>query len=149
MLPCMASSNVKPTAAGGSGTKRGARGCTAQNRAGKLCDAPAVQGSSHCQFHTPGRASDAGKIGGPRRKIFDPAKLTPIAAPDTAQELKKILAALMVDLHGARLDSKTANALAVLGQVFLQALQHGDWEERLKALEANAQAMKAAKDGRR
>lgn len=121
-------------------------GCREKTRAGKPCTAPPIQGTSRCAFHTKGRASAAGKVGGPRRKIFDPTKLTPFVPPESAQELSKILAGLMVEVHSAKLDSKTSNALSVLGSTFLQSLQHGEMEERLAKLEAS---MKTSRDTRR
>jgi hypothetical protein len=93
-------------------------------------------GKPFCNFHTPGLASEAGKIGGPRRRIFDPNKLTPFAAPTSARDLARIMAQLMIEVHGARLDTKASNAIACLGQTFLQALNHGEIEERLAKLEA-------------
>jgi hypothetical protein len=120
--------------------------CVGQSRSGKPCGAAVVRGTQRCLFHTKGHASAAGKIGGPRRKVFDPTKLAPITAPTTAQEVTKIVATLMVEVYSAKLDAKTANCIGTLAQVFLQSLDHGDMEDRLEKLEAS---MKAAKGMRR
>jgi hypothetical protein len=55
----------------------------------------------------------------------------------------------MVEVHSAKLDTKASNALAVLGQTFLQSLQHGEIEQRIAALEAQAKATARSQKGRR
>lgn len=116
--------------------------CSAKTKSGKPCTRSRMTGKRVCNFHIPGFASSAGQTGGARRKIFDPTKLTPFVPPESALELSKILAGLMVEVHSAKLDTKASNALAVLGQTFLQSLQHGEMEERVKKLEQQFAARK-------
>jgi hypothetical protein len=120
--------------------------CKATAKSGERCSRPQMGGKPFCNFHTPGLASAAGKIGGPRRKVFDPTKLLPITPPTTAQDVTKIVATLIVEVYAAKLDPKTSNAISVLAQVFLQSLEHGDMEDRVAQLEAS---LKAAKGQRR
>jgi len=110
--------------------------CKARTKSGKRCSRPPMGGKPFCNFHTPGLASKAGKIGGPRRRLLDPTKLAPFEAPRSAQELAALVAETMIEVRGAKLEPRVANSLSCLGSCFLQALQHGDLEERLTKLEA-------------
>jgi len=113
----------------------GSKGCTATTRAGKPCGMPAICGTKRCNSHTPGRASAAGKVGGPRRRLLDPSKLFPFEPPQTAQEFGRLISTTAIELRGAKLDARTANALSALSSAFLGCLNHGAIEDRLTELE--------------
>jgi hypothetical protein len=110
--------------------------CIATARSGKRCKAAPVRGTKYCPLHSGDTAKVLGARGGRRRAIFDPDKLTHFAAPTSARDLATIMAQLMLEVHGARLDTKASNAIACLGQTFLQALNNGEIEDRLSKLEA-------------
>ncbi len=109
--------------------------CIATTRAGTPCRSGPVRGTKLCGFHTPGFASASGKVGGPRRRLLDPSKLATFAPPSSAQELSALIAHTMIEIREAKLEAKTANALACLASSFLACLNHGEVEERLKCLE--------------
>src|SRR5271169_1751005 len=95
----------------------------------------AIRGTKLCAGHTPGKASEAGKIGGPRRKIFDPSQLFPFTPPESAQDFGRLIAQTAIELRETKLDGRTANALACLASSFLACLNHGALEDRLAQLE--------------
>lgn len=128
---------VKPPAGLTLTKKRGGgwRGCTVKTKAGMLCNAPALDGTKRCFSHTPGRASAAGKIGGPRRRIFNPVHLASFDPPKSAQELGVLIATTMIEVRTCKMEPRVANALSCLASGFLACLEHGELEERMKALE--------------
>jgi hypothetical protein len=88
-------------------------------------------------MHTPGRAAQIGQRGGLRRRVFDPANLSPLETPRTAEDLTAFVAVTMTEVRMARLDPRIANALGQLGTVFLKGLELGDLERRVRQLENN------------
>lgn len=67
--------------------------------------------------------------------MFDPSQLTELGLPTTAQELAHFVATTMIEVRGAKLETNIANCLGQLGSVFLRAIEQGDLEKRIEALE--------------
>lgn len=109
--------------------------CAARTKAGKACPAPAKTGQKFCTMHAPGGAAACGRVGGKRRAVFDPSQLTELGLPTTAQELAHFVATTMIEVRGAKLETNIANCLGQLGSVFLRAIEQGDLEKRIEALE--------------
>src|SRR5579872_3649961 len=86
-------------------------------------------------MHQPGRAAELGARGGRRRTVFDPSQLTELGTPTTAQELAHFVAVTMLEVRTAKLETGIANCLGQLGSVFLRAIEQGDLEKRIEALE--------------
>jgi len=94
-----------------------------------------VKGAKRCLLHTPGCAAQIGRKGGLRRRVFNPENLAPLEAPASAEDIAKYMAVTLVEVRSARLDPRLANSLAQIGMVFLKALEHGNLEKRIAALE--------------
>jgi len=110
--------------------------CRAERKAGGRCTRAALRGTQKCFLHTAGRAAQAGQRGGLRRRIFDPSNLVALDVPKSAEDLALWIATTMNECRLARLDPRVANSLGQLGQVFLRALETGDLERRVAALES-------------
>ena len=108
--------------------------CSATNKEGKQCGAPATEDTKRCVMHS-GRAAELGSKGGRRRAIYRPEHLKKLAPPRTAADLKDLLAQSIVEIRLGKLDPKLANSISYLGTGFLRALELSDLEARLLALE--------------
>jgi hypothetical protein len=83
-----------------------------------------------------GRAAELGSKGGRRRAFFRPADLKDFAPPNSAADLRDLLAQSIIEIRLGKLDPKLANSISYLGVGFLRALEVSDLENRLRALEA-------------
>jgi hypothetical protein len=96
--------------------------CSAKNKAGKPCNAPAARGTKRCVMHS-GRAAELGSKGGRRRAVYPLSDAMEIAAPRVASELVNLLAHSIVEVRTGKLDPKTANAITYLATGFLRAIE--------------------------
>jgi hypothetical protein len=113
----------------------GPRGCSVKAKGGKLCGAPAINGTAKCIMHSSDNAVRLGIKGGHRRTIFDPAGLVAFDPPKTAADLKELFAQSIIEIRAAKLDPKLANSISYLGMAFLKALELSDHESRLDEIE--------------
>jgi hypothetical protein len=112
--------------------------CQHKKRDGKRCRAAALTGQTRCAMHAqPGRAAELGSKGGRRRAVCSPGDLKEFAAPNTAADLRDLLAESIIEIRAGKLDPRVANALGYLGASYLRALEVSEVEARLDALEAN------------
>ncbi len=116
------------------------RACAARKDDGQPCRQAALHDSEFCFWHCPEQAEQAAqarRMGGQRRRresaiaaAFDFEGLKTVAQVQRLLELAVIdTLALDNSLHRSR-------ALAYLARVALRAIQEGETEERLRALEA-------------
>ena len=96
--------------------------CSAKNKAGKPCKAPAAGDTKRCVMHS-GRAAELGRKGGRRRAIYPLGDAMEIPAPRAASELRDLLAQLMVEVITGKVEPKTANAITYLSTGFLRAIE--------------------------
>ena len=101
--------------------------CSAKNKAGKPCNAPAVGGTKRCVMHS-GRAAELGSKGGRRRAVYDPDNLKELPAPKTAADLRDLLAQSIVEMRAGKMDPKLANSISSLATSFLRAAEVADSE---------------------
>jgi hypothetical protein len=93
-----------------------------------------------CYFHAnPDKASELGKRGGrakgPNASLGAAAEY--IAHPlKSVDDVTKLLADTINDLRSGTIDSRLANTVRFLATGMLKALQQGDLEGRLRAMEA-------------
>lgn len=118
------------------------RRCSALTRKGKPCPNFAMLSKTKCNFHS-GLASAAGMRGGRRRARFNHDELEPIAQPQNVQDVLRALGQVFSEVHGGKIEPRVANACAYLASGILQALSVGNFEERIAALEARHEAMRA------
>ena len=116
--------------------------CQKKKRDGKRCRAPALAGKKYCALHAePGRAAALGRKGGCRRTVCSPDSLKEFVAPQSAADLRDLLAEAIIEIRAGKLDPKVGNALGYLGTSLLRALEVSDTERRLDALEGQHRKM--------
>ena len=116
--------------------------CQKKKRDGKRCRAPALAGKKYCALHAePGRAAALGRKGGCRRTVYSPDSLKEFVAPQSAADLRDLLAEAIIEIRAGKLDPKVGNALGYLGTSLLRALEASDTERRLDALEGQHRKM--------
>lgn len=112
--------------------------CQAVLKNGRSCGAHALRGSQFCYMHDPGRAGEraaARKLGGLRRGSHagDTDSL-----PEKVRTIENVLSLLdytRQELTACDNGIPRARALIQLSGAYLQALEVGEVEERIKALE--------------
>ena len=114
--------------------------CRAKTKAGKLCKASPVE-RGLCAFHAdPKRAAELGRIGGSKNRLqvsrSEPGSVRP---PETAKEVKNLLAEAMAGIRAGRLEPKVASVMAYVGTALLKAFETTDLQERIEALEQSHQ----------
>ncbi len=114
----------------------GQRRCAAKNKAGKRCRSWAILGSDNCKLHShPGIAAEIGRRGGQRRKVQPLAAPGTVAPPETADEVRGMLAGTMAKVATGEVDLKRAYAMAYIGTSLLKAIEVSSLEARLTRLE--------------
>jgi hypothetical protein len=63
----------------------------------------------------------------------------PVRPPQTAKEVKNLLAEAMAGIHAGRIEPKIASIMAYVGTALLKAFETTDLEERIEALEQPSQ----------
>jgi len=110
--------------------------CRAKTKVGKPCKAVAVNGD-FCAFHAdPQRAAELGRMGGRKnRRYASPSEASPVRPPQTAREVKDLLAEALAGIHAGRLEPKVVSVMAYVGTALLNAMKTTEMEERIAALE--------------
>ena len=119
---------------------RGSKACDGINERGEPCGAPSMVGSAWCFFHDPEtqqEASEARRLGGLRRR----REGTVAGAYDfqglgSVLEIRRILEIAVSDTLGLENSVARNRTLGSLAQSALRALEVGELEARLEALEA-------------
>ena len=125
--------------------------CQAKTKASRQCAAPAVRGSAFCALHSdPNRAAGLGRKGGARnRKVYD-GEVREVSVPESAGDVKRMLAETMAEIRAGRMDPKLGSTLGYLGTALLRAFELAEIEQRLERLEQRDelenQAEQAGKD---
>jgi hypothetical protein len=110
---------------------------------GQPCRARALPGKTVCIFHDPAHARQraAGRRAGGRASVRKIAVLPP-EAPDlelrTVADVVVLLASTINQTRKGQLNPGVANTVGYLAATLLKALQEGDLEKRLAALEQAA-----------
>lgn len=98
--------------------------------------APVVRGENYCSLHSdPKRAAELGRKGGARnRKVYD-LDVHNVSVPESAGDVKRMLAETMADIRSGRMDPKLGSTLGYLGTALLRVFELADFEQRLERLE--------------
>ena len=91
-----------------------------------------------CAFHAdPQRAAQLGRMGGSKNRRHDAlgSETEPLRPPQTAKEVKDLLAEAMAGIHAGRLEPRMGSVIAYLGTALLKAMETTDYQERIEALE--------------
>jgi hypothetical protein len=112
--------------------------CAGLTKAGNPCRAAATEGGL-CFFHAnPNKASELGRIGG-RKKIKPEIKNTvALAAVETANDIKNMVAQLILGVSTGKVNPRTAAGLVPLLGLQLRTIDVADHDARLRKLEEGA-----------
>jgi hypothetical protein len=112
------------------------RTCKAKAKAGGPCAAPAIKGGLFCAIHSdPERAAQLGRKGGMGNRHVYQNHPMEVAAPQTATDVKNLLAEAMAAIRAGKMDPKLGTTLGYLGTSLLKAIETSDIEKRLEKLE--------------
>jgi hypothetical protein len=122
-----------------------AQQCNAQKPDGTPCRAAATA-SGRCFFHS-GKAAEAGRKGGRRRKR--PPIIPPLSAAEdvplsTVADVVQALAGVFNAVRKGLCDPRTGNCLGLLGGQLLKALQAGELQAEMEALAKQIDDIKRA-----
>ena len=116
----------------------GSKKCRHIKSDGRRCQANAMADSEHCFFHDPAKARQrtaARRAGGEKGRAIVLAAETPDAPLDSVGDLVLLLGQTVNQVRRGELDPKIANAVGYLTGILLKALEVGEVERRLEALE--------------
>ena len=87
-------------------------------------------------FHSdPQKAAELGQKGGRRNRHTYATPLPHVTVPESAGDVKRMLAEAMADIRAGRMDPKLASTLGYLGMSLLRAFEVAEFEQRLERLE--------------
>lgn len=112
--------------------------CQATTKQGRVCGASALTGEQYCYMHSPSRAAErasARKLGGMRRGSHAGDTSSIPAKVKTVEGVLSLLDYCLAELTALDNGIPRARCLIALAGGYLQALEVGEVEERLKALE--------------
>ena len=79
-------------------------------------------------------------MGGRKNRRYTlPCDASPVRPPQTAREVKALLAEALAGIHAGRLEPKVVSVMAYVGTALLNAMKATDMEERIAALERASQ----------
>jgi general stress protein YciG len=109
--------------------------CKATISSGKRCRAKPHK-NGLCFFHSdPQKAAELGRKGGKgNRRTFE-APVAHVTAPESAGDVKRMLAESMAEVRTGKMDPKLGTTLAYIGASLLKAIEVADVDGRLKKLE--------------
>src|SRR5438552_2766730 len=97
--------------------------CTALTKKGDPCSAAPIHGTDLCSLHTPGRATDMGKVGGKQKRRTRSEVPTEIPKLETVEDVKRFLAQLAIDVRMRKVESRLATSLGYLCTSLLKAIE--------------------------
>ncbi len=116
------------------------RVCQAVKEDRSRCEAPPLVDEDFCFWHSPAHAeevAEAGRLGGLRRRREKTvAAAYDIEGLESVGAIRRLLEIAVLDTLGLENSIARSRTLAYLSQIALKALEVGDFQERLQALEA-------------
>ena len=104
-------------------SKAAKKRCKGVTKNGTACTAWAMEGGL-CYFHAnPDKAAELGRNGGRRRQLSYEQSMEHIAVPESAADVRRILAETMAEVKAGRMDPKVANTVAYIATVLLRAYE--------------------------
>ncbi len=108
--------------------------CKATTSSGERCKAKPHK-NGLCFFHSdPKKAAELGRKGG-RRNRHNYETPMHLSAPESAGDVKRMLADAMAEIRAGRMDPRLGITLGYLGTSLLKAIETSDIEARLEKLE--------------
>lgn len=118
------------------------RPCQAKTPDGADCQAAALAGSDFCFFHDPDRADDrreANAAGGRQNRMKTLSADAPDVKVESCQDVVRLISETINQVRRGDLDPRIGNAIGYLANVLIRAVEQGDVEKRIEALEAAVQ----------
>ncbi len=116
------------------------RNCKEETAKGEPCRQAPLQDGDYCFWHDPEHKSDAAearRLGGLRRRREKTvAGAYDIEGLETVEQVRRLIEIAVLDTLGLENSIARSRTLAYLSQIALKALEVGDFQERLQALEA-------------
>jgi hypothetical protein len=115
---------------------KGRNQCQARTKHGRQCRALVGSQQQYCPLHgDPSRAAELGRKGGLKNRRHMAQAEEPGKVPQTATDVKTMLAEAMAQLRAGRLDPKLATSLAYVAGPILKTIELADLESRVVRLE--------------
>src|SRR5208283_492976 len=115
--------------------------CKATTSSGARCKAKPHK-NGLCFFHSdPKKAAELGRKGGRRNRHPYETPLQPVAAPESAGDVKRMLAETMAEVRTGKMDPKIGTNLAYIGTSLLKAIEVADDDDRLKRVEYDLEVL--------
>lgn len=108
--------------------------CQATNQSGAPCAAPPTRDSHYCSLHlVPGRAAELGKRGGQQNRTApDLESSEPIVIPETANDVRRLLAEGLALTMAGRMSPRVGTAVSYIGTALLKVIEATDLDRRLR-----------------
>jgi len=110
---------------------------------GSRCRAKHINSSTYCFFHDPAKAEarkECAERGG-KAKLRDGLEGWQNSRINDARDVRRLLARCINSTAAGRMHPRVANAIAVLSSTYLRALESGELEKRLTAIERKLEEM--------
>ena len=129
------------------------RACKGAKEDGSACGSPPLQDGDYCLMHDPAHAeemAEARRLGGLRRRKEKAVEgAYAIEGLENVAQVRRLLEVAVMATLSLENSIARSRTLAYLAGVALKALEAGDTEERLRALEETVQPRQVARLGRR
>lgn len=112
--------------------------CVGRTASGEPCRAATVRGTNRCLFHTRDKAAQAGREGGRPRAQYDTSKLKKFAPPESAADMRKLLATMVIEMRSGLIDVELATKVSYVASVFLKSAE----QEDMKFVKAELEELK-------
>lgn len=109
--------------------------CKATTSSGDRCKAKPHKDGLCFFYSDPKKAAELGRKGGRRNRHTYEMPLQPVAAPESAGDVKRMLAETMAEIRAGRMDPKLGSTLGYLGMSLLRAFEVAELEQRVERLE--------------
>jgi hypothetical protein len=113
--------------------------CKAKKPDGSACQSVALPGSEFCFFHDPAKAEkrrEAQALGGRHNQIKTLANDAPEVKIETCKDVVSLLAETINQVRKGEIDPRIGNTVGYLANVFIKAVEQGELEKRIEALES-------------
>ena len=113
--------------------------CKATTKDGPGCQTSAMPGSDFCFFHDPDKADErfeARAAGGRQNRMKTLSADAPDLKVESCQDVVSLISETINQVRKGELDPRVANAVGYLANVLIRAVEQGDIEDRIEALES-------------
>src|SRR5262245_39962828 len=109
--------------------------CRALTKAGEPCSVAATASGLCYLNEDPKRAAEMGRRGGLQNRRVVPDETTEMSPLNTADDVRRMLAKLALDVRARRVEPKVAASVSQIASTLLKAIETAELEQRLSKLE--------------